>query len=238
MNYPGAFRFGQIRQSAETHHARERRTDYEIALDKLDRLSGSINPADIIDTVGVLADIKPASIIDYSPDLLDVLDKLGLSYCELGRCPEAIDDLTLSKDPRISVELATILTDEEASDDKFRRIGTLLGYPESAIEYFIRRSTSIDKDDPDEELPAIIPKAFDGTVHDEFCQFILSPEHWREEVEAYALPLEAAVRDMAPKTFRRIDRAVKTRKVVGSVLGIVGIKQPSFSDVAKVHYVS
>ncbi len=191
---------------------------YELALNKLDRLSGRLDPGHITDIVGVLADIKPGSMVKYDPELLNATTDLNLSFCWFGYDPGSIDRVAISKDPYIAEELAGLFEDGWRDNDRCRKIGKLLGYPATATDYYLRRRETLEKGC---ELPMILPKMIEGTVRKAFCQFNLSPEHWPEEVETYVLPLERAVRDLTPETFRIIKEGVNRHRFSGAVLSIV-----------------
>jgi hypothetical protein len=213
---------------------REYGSEYELAMDRLDWFYDGIRLGDTVDIVGVLADVKPASVVSYNPELLDVLWKLDLSTCPFGYEPGLVERMTVSKDQHLAEELADLFVNNYDGEDRNREIGTLLGYPASATEYFVKRRLTLEKDS---ELPMVIPADLTGTVRKEFCQFNLSPENWREEVEKYAVPLEEAVRNLTPETYRRIERGVKGQKIARNVITPFGIRSSSPQGV-KIHYVS
>jgi hypothetical protein len=208
-------------ESAELTWSGEDETDYMLGLENLDRLSCSVPTGDITDIVGVLDRIKPAAMVSYRPELPGALEGLNLSVSLFGYDTGSIDRMTVSKDPHLANELAELFQNGYEADDRCRRIGMLLGYPKSAIDYYLRRRFTIESQG---ELPMIIPEAIRGTIYKEFCQFNLSLEHWREEIEQYAIPLEKAVRNLTPETYSKICERFQMRKTAGSALGIMGVR--------------
>jgi hypothetical protein len=145
--------------------------------------------------------------------------------------------MTISKSPLLAQELIYWFVEADNSDDRFRQIGKLLGYPASATDYYLRRRATF-KEDTSEPLPMIIPEAIKGTIHEEFCQFILSPEYWREEVEGYVMPLEKAAKELVPNTYRKMDRTVKRQKLTKKVLAMLRVGESQRADDMKVEYVA
>lgn len=209
------------------NHSGENVAHYESALETLDRLSCGVPTGDITDIVGVLSGIKPAAMVEHRPQLIEVAEKFDLSVKFFKYESEPVGGMTISRDPYLAAELAELFQNGWEADDRCRRIGTLLGYPRSATDYYIRRRHTIGKED---ELPMILPESIMGTVRKEFCQFNLSPEHWREEIDGYAMPLEKAVRDLTPETFRKMEERVEMRKMTGSALGTMGVRVVSVSE--------
>lgn len=128
--------------------------------------------------------------------------------------------IAVSKHPDTIEQLvaASVLSDKE----RHKIIGRLLGYPESATDYFLRRFDTIGAPD---ELPMIIPDWIDGTVDEQLHSFILSPEHYQEEMAAYIDPLHDAVRTHGPETYRGLEmraRAARRQKSAQRVLSAFG----------------
>lgn len=229
--------------SDEIGSADERGVDFEKALVGLDQLSDHINISDIVNIVGVEVDIKPSTIVAYKPDLLDAIDDLGLATCLFGYDPDDIDKITVSKNQELAYELAYLFRDKTDLEEDHRRIGELLGYPKTATDYYLERRLTLDRAF-DERLPIIKPAG----VKSVFCQFNLSPERWRDEVDEYAAPLESAARGLIPVTFLKIEELARKnerarrRKIARGAIRVVYATRSSdeyFEEYgAKVRYVS
>lgn len=175
------------------------------ALQELDALSekfGKYVTHDITVIVGVLAGIKPVAMTESNDDDrevgVDLLERLGLKYSSWE--DKGLRYVSYRQDlaDRMA-ELHRVVWGKNGEyPDENREIGRLLGYPETATEYFLRRLLTLTTDSP---LPVVTPEEIDGTVSDDFCEFILSPDNYREEIETYVYPLEAANREYAPKTY-------------------------------------
>jgi hypothetical protein len=175
----------------------ERANRYERALSRLDELSDTLGVSDVVDVVGVLADIKPTAIVDDTADMEQVIDELGLYACVY--YDDMNSSLLVSKSETSYQELARTLT-ESGGESRMRNIGRLLGYPRTATDYFIARGETLDGTF-EQQLPLILPRELVGTPLGELHPFVYSPDHWREEVESYTVPLAAAVSSMTPLTY-------------------------------------
>lgn len=199
--------------------------DQAIAMNKIDMYGRQSlwQSGDVMDTVGVVAGVKPAAVITWSDDTSKLITVLGLAQQRAANR----EFMAISRSEKMAQELAGLFTDwrvaPRRSPDDERRIGKLLGYPETATEYYLKRLPTVRKP-ANEQLPVIQPIKFDNTVHSDFSQFILSPEHWLDEVSSYALPLELATRELAPRTYRMIKRRVRHRRIKALLYAIVGKK--------------
>lgn len=172
-------------------------------------IKNSSTRVDTVDVVGVLRGIKPGSLIEDANNMEDYVRKLGLS-CEKieGKGMMTIawnDELAKYLADDLSASWGEILNETPEGN---RKIGKLLGYPETATEYYIDRLASFE-DPSREDLPMILPEEFDGTVREYFHQFVLSPDNWREETENYIIPLEEATRELAPRSYKQIEQEVE-----------------------------
>jgi hypothetical protein len=152
----------------------------------------------ISELVGVLAGLKPSALMRNDWIHTEDIESVGLNYNVLGEHHFAV-----SRDSEISDNLSEVFEkarddDGMLSDDGHRQIGKLLGYPESSTDYFIKRGPTVFTPD---ELPMVKSRKLQGTASDFFHQFILSPDHYEEEIENYILPLVAAVKSLAPNTY-------------------------------------
>lgn len=161
----------------------------------------------LMDVVGVLADIKPAALIDRKDVPVSLLLQLGLTY----ETTAAVEHLLyVSQSQAKAKRLATLhakVFGRKLSPHKEREIGKLLGYPKTSTGYFIKRWSTIGTF---EELPMIHVVDTEYTASAYYQQLILSPDNWKEELAAYCEPLEAAVQALAPQVhavFERMARA-------------------------------
>lgn len=173
------------------------------ALADIDALSeefGEFIAYDVTDVIGVLVGLKPAALVGGNKQDIDtdLLGRLGLSYTQW---PEK-NLVYVSRDGETVRRLAELhkkVWGKNATyPDESREIGRLLGYPETATEYFIKRLKTLDSDSP---LPAFIPEETKDTVSSYFQNLVLSPDNYKEELASYCEPLEAAVREFAPRTY-------------------------------------
>ena len=176
------------------------------ALAELDALSekfGKLAARDVSDVIGVLYGVKPAAMIggDNTCISKDVLNNLGLQCVS-----STVEDiLYISYDKEMAIRLSNLheraWDDPMESFDEHREIGKLLGYPDTAVEYYLERLKTLDGDNP---LPQFRPPEVEGTISRRFQRFILSPGRYQEEVKKYCLPLEEATRAHAPKTYEAL----------------------------------
>lgn len=162
----------------------------EVALAELDALGeklGRLVARDVIDVIGVVAGIKPAAIVggDTTAVSTPLLDRLGVKTATSTAAEQLI---YVSYRQELALDLAAAHERALAGDlEAHRQVGELLGYPETAIVYFLKRWESLDTDQP---LPQHRPEEVEGTVSRRFQAFILSPDHYEEEVASYCQPLE------------------------------------------------
>jgi len=152
----------------------------------------------VMNLVGVLTGLKPAAYLEESEGLIPALKEIGL-YCKKTRRNGGV---AVSYAPKHAAQLAHDIRKtwgkNTINEPIERRIGSLLGYPETAVDYFVVRSVvmRLGKD-----VPLVMPEPGAEVPHEAFMQFILSPEHYREELALYATPLEAATRQFAPHSY-------------------------------------
>lgn len=174
------------------------------ALGLIDKESAALgNAQSVVELVGVLAGIKPVALIRadecVTPDLIEAT---GLS------CVDIEDGhLAVSSDSELARQFKEDFIyqrgeDQFFTDEGHRRIGKMLGYPETATDYFLKRWESMDTDD---ELPMVVSKSLKGTPTDYFHHFILSPDNYQQEIDEYVKPLESAVKLLAPDTYKIIE---------------------------------
>jgi len=160
----------------------------------------------VIDLVGVIAGIKPVAFLDKDQVNADLIGAMGISC-------ESIDDesYAISRDENLSLELKELFLSRQgesgaASDEWYRQFGTLLGYPDTAIDYYIKRMPTVFTDTP---LPFVEPDSIEGTTTSYFNQLVLSPDNYEAELDEYVKPLEAAVKKLAPKTYEFIEQGLR-----------------------------
>lgn len=181
------------------------------ALTRLDKraLKDTNIMIDMPDITGVLANVKPSAYIYSSKEMEQFAGTMGLVYCQ-STSPEYA---TISRSDELANELVktfeSVCVSSKEVAEKNRKIGKLLGYPETATAYFVERMESMQNSFSD-ELPYVMPEGLEGTIHREFVRLNLSPDHWREELEEYVLPLETSVYELAPLTYRAHEK--KARK--------------------------
>lgn len=201
------------------------------ALDSAASMDKALRACDLEGVVGVLAGIKPSTIVNSEIGGLvagygvkrEHIEGLGLSYNEpedgqfaISRHQELADALSYNF-------VEGIWNNAGDRNQAHVQIGRLLGYPATATNYFIERLRSID-DTVDKQLPIIEPKILQGTTSEKFCNFILSPTHWRQEIDAYVLPLEQAMREFAPITYKVIENEVNRRRMINKIRRFVGMR--------------
>lgn len=166
--------------------------------------------------IGVYIDVKPAAAEDFSSkemedinpgDLIDLLKPLGLRaiffhdvYPENNKI-EWIQYVYISKDVTTAAKLHQEFKNLWGSMDNYgqtldeskwqsatRKIGSLLGYPDTAVEHFAN-NTDADIDDPDRIARM---KRYRYYIH--------TAEHEDDEFKAYDLKINQAIAKYAPKT--------------------------------------
>lgn len=217
-----------VYEANDSHGLHTSRPTYQAsALTLLDDLGipGSIGRAfDVAETAGVIAGVKPAAIVAPTLSFKDkrsvqqyrqVLKDLGLQSLPVrdtgGWNIVVSRDKAVLKELKSALEVVDKLFQDsiaaganehggfQISDEHEKTIGRLLGYPPTATEYFIRRMRTMSTPG---ELPIIESKLTDNRRF--FENFILSPDHYDDEVRAYITPFEQAVHELTPKTYVRI----------------------------------
>ena len=152
----------------------------------------------VMNLVGVLIGLKPSAYLEESEALIPALKEIGL-HCKKTRRNGGV---AVSYVPKHAAQLAHDIRKtwgkKTINEPVERRIGALLGYPDTAIDYFAVRSVVVRLG---KDVPLVMPKPGAGVPHEAFIQFILSPEHFEEELAQYAVPLEAATRQLAPHSY-------------------------------------
>lgn len=178
---------------------------------------------DMLDIVGVVAGIKPSAFLNMDgPDAEKIMTKLGLAWHQTIGGGMAISRFDTLADA-LAARFEHLWDGIGDRDTMHREIGKLLGYPATATEYFIKRSATIDNP-IDEQLPMILPEELEGTVRGSFHQFVLSPEAWRDELESHVVPIEAAVKELAPLTYEAFEREVNRERRKQKFRSFIGRK--------------
>lgn len=193
----------------------------KIALKNLDKSTHTTRQAlNLIDIVGVISGIKSAALVEYDATQETLTKWTGLIY------ERSISDMAVVS---FSSDIANKLlalhklgrTDKSGQTD--RAIGKLLGYPETATEYFLKRLPTVMRAVKD-QLPVVIPAASLDTVQGSFQQFILSPEAWAEEIAAYSVPLEVAMRELTPRSYQILKRQAQRDRWSKRMKNVIGIR--------------
>ena len=194
-------------------------------LAQIDLLAPSSHYRPIIDTVGVIADIKPAALLTGEEPTLGLLARTqGLHSVSAGSPYPAGTATIIAKDLNLAEYLQTLLVEStilrhegHSSDDQDREIGRILGYPKTATDYFIRRRLycQAHRRYPDERWREQIP-----LFHQRVASFVFSPKHWPEEIEEYSAKLAEATRLYAPHTHASLLRATVGQSAAKGSLSI------------------
>lgn len=188
-----------------------------------------------INLVGVISALKPAAILDDRDGLVEKLEAAGLSVRETGN-----GSVVVAVNSDTSDKLAELLhkkSSENTNSVTEYEIGEILGYPRTATEYYIQRKGTVSLP-LGEQLPIIQPNMLSGSTLDFFSQIILSPNHWRDELEAYAVPLEQATQTYMPQTYRSIKHAAWRKKIGASLRSLTRRERTSaYSESVAVRYV-
>jgi len=152
----------------------------------------------VSELVGVLSGIKPAALMNKPSINVEDIESVGLKHIALGNRFYGV-----SRDDEINKYISEVYSADRTEDgylteDSNRSFGTLLGYPETAIDYFLARTSTVDSPDV---LPIVKTRRLQGTVGEFLHLFILSPEHYEREIEEYIAPLEAAIKSLTPNTY-------------------------------------
>lgn len=176
-------------------------------LGEIDLVAKSSHYRLIIDTVGVVADIKPTALLGSD----DIMAKALAHTRGIHNIPvnfPAGAGIVISKDPVLAEYLRSLLTTSQtlsddglASDDQDREIGRILGYPKTATNYFIERSRYRQRHGcyPNEDWREQIP-----SFHRYVAGFTFSPRHWPEEINEYSAKIAEVMRIYTPETYREI----------------------------------
>lgn len=190
------------------------------ALSELDSLE-MYRTEEAVNIVGVFSGIKPVALLKRLDSkatierlgtkfvpvmavLPDIVRRMGLVYEEvnaqviaLSRHQELIDAIKPIL-PKLNVGYNDVDRESEY------RVGKLLGFPESAISYYIERVEHYKTSG--HYLPVPDSRGFEyGTPMDShFRQYVSSPDKVDEEVQQYSGPLRRATEVMTPKIYARI----------------------------------
>jgi hypothetical protein len=194
--------------------------------------------AGTMDLVGVIAGLKPVAFLHTQEINPALVSAVGLNWelIEYGM-------FAASRDEHLSLELKEVFlshrnNEGNLTDDGHRIIGKLLGYPESATDYFVDRLPTVFTP---VELPMVKSRALEGTSTDFFHQFVLSPGNHQSEIDDYIKPLETAVRELTPNTYKYIEtenRRDQVAKKIGRFLRpLIGLKPKEVNPGIKTVYV-
>lgn len=170
------------------------------------------------DIIGVLINLKPAACIAFSSgemektdclEFKEILEKVRLKcvfYCHQALSVNKLEwyeKIFISKKLSTAVELRNVFIQMWASLDDFgqvidqrtwvkttKQIGKMLGYPNTAIESFIRNETEHRGDD---DSLTVVGGGYKAFAH--------SKKHLDREVKLYDRPLDEAVKKYAPKIY-------------------------------------
>jgi len=174
-----------------------------------------------LDLVGVYAGVKPAAImggyyhiddftepcelseLNYSVTarLIDLADRLGLKYRGMRGVHFAVSRhqaiLDVLKDRHSNI-LSRSRGEQEL---RHRQIGRLVGYPDTAIDYFLYR---LHEEHSNGSLPPSVKpdKTFGDVRH--FANFVLSPNNMQYELESYARKLQQAAKYFTPRLYKQV----------------------------------
>lgn len=185
--------------------------------------SSRYTTSQVVNVLGTFAGIKPVSLITRDASLSnkadaqfsDAMSKMGLTEVPFIN-PNGGALLTAVSRHK---ELATALRDEFwgdfESDAAQYRIGALLGYPESATDHYIWRLNQ-------EKMTGKLPEGVNHGGKRAFTQFVLSPDNYEQELQAYSKPLEEVVSTMLPKTYSRIENQANQKSKASKMKNILG----------------
>lgn len=181
---------------------------------------------DIGDISGVVSNIKPSASIGYNDRLADMLSRLGLE--QDNNLDRGIMSIAWTKESaqELTAAFQDVWNGTVDHDDGHRKVGKLLGYPGTSTEYFIQRMKSL-RGPIDRQLPAIHPLELEGSTLGTFNQIINSPDNWREELDVYAVPLERATRELAPLSYKLLERLARRERVAGGIRKLLRKSPPS-----------
>lgn len=210
------------------------------ALASLDKTSKSITTSSRnIDIIGVLVGIKPATFfyVDTPEEvtrLEPLVRSLGLVYLSL----DIPGTFVVSRTKQTGAEFYKAYHQRDKAG-KFttkahKEIGQLLGYPKTSTEYFLKRLKSMFTD---AELPMVFSRSTEGTVSEYFCQFVMSPEYYQNELEVYQKPLEAATKELLPNTYTYLTKRSRKDRLRNAVKRALRFFRKPAQEVIKRLYV-
>ena len=152
----------------------------------------------VMNLVGVLVGLKPAAYLEESDSLIPLLRETGVYTKKTRRNGGVAVSRTSKQATRLARDIRHTWGKKTINESIERRIGEALGYPKTATEYFVARLVVMQLG---KDIPLVVPEPSDEIPHESFIQFILSPEYYKEEIAAYAKPLEEATRRYAPHSY-------------------------------------
>lgn len=179
---------------------------------ELDTLGGDMNRPDVVSAevttaIGVFASIKPAGIVgleelEYAgvncEQFAGAIDMMGLQSVMAAGLDGSLL-LMISRHKELAEELRAMLPENNtnlANEQYQYKMGALLGYPVTSTEYFLKRVRTYEETGEWPEYP-------NRPYMTAYSQLIFSPDHFEEELASYSLPLEEAVKVIAPQTYLR-----------------------------------
>ena len=167
-------------------------------------------PDDTVNFVGVLAGVKPVALLHDLDLVTRYADDFSL-HVSINHAPfEGATSpwIAVSRDEKVSQQLIENLSnlDDEESE---REIGYMLGFPATAVDYYLKRIGTIDTPD---ELPFVTPLSTRGTASESFQKLIFSPDSYNDELNQYSVPLENAVKTLLPETYEVIEASYSRMK--------------------------
>lgn len=173
------------------------------ALGELDR-TPDIMPCDKYDLIGLMGGIKPATNVSITVrdgeevkegNVDALLNKLGLKYVKMTETgfdekgALNIVNYFIAKTTDMAKRLQELVDQKKPNEDDValeREIGRMLGYPETAIEYFIKR---------------IEGKApWDSGEEGKYALYVHSPDHFEEERQQYDDKIDGLFEKYCPES--------------------------------------
>lgn len=163
----------------------------EIRMDKIVELLNEVErPEDKLSLALLISGAKPACIIK--------MDSFALNLISMLRYPSHADStyslISVAKD---SETLDRMLEIDKISDgnEHDRELGILLGYPETAVDAFVKHESMQLKD---------VPKEIDDSGISRFTNFVFSKDHWRDELEVLKGQIKS-VKDVLPDLYESVN---------------------------------
>lgn len=203
---------GHVENSSESQNQQEKIK--EKTFEKIDEME-MLAPETTFDLVGVTEDIKPAGILSmYTPKNFtersnerteSILNSLGLKFSK-----DITDDPTYAPAGYDLVSYYVAKTDELVTEtikaehqswddhqmgDGTRKLGKLLGFPETAIEYYIKRNQENAK------TGASPQKLYPNEYF-----YAHSPENVQTEFQQYEAKIMPAMQKYCPKSASEIQK--------------------------------